>query len=211
MILKKRYDEVMDKIEVTDEMRGRILGNIQKMELEAAPKSNVMPFPNLKKHLSVAACFVVLLVGAFVAGNMTGILQPNNPAVLNPGDGIAEVGTLEELSAHVGFEVEELTGLPFEVTETTYTVYWQELAEIVYSGVGQTATFRKSVGSEDNSGDYNAYANIKNIQIGSLTVTLKGNGDEYTLAIWSADGYAYSIGLSNGISELEWYDFISEV
>ena len=85
------------------------------------------------------------------------------------------------------------------------------MAEIVYSGEGQTATFRKSVGSEDNSGDYNAYANIKNIQIGSLTVTLKGNGDEYTLAIWSADGYAYSIGLSNGISELEWYDFISEV
>ena len=40
---------------------------------------------------------------------------------------------------------------------------------------------------------------------------VKGNGDEYTLAIWSADGYAYSIGLSNGISELEWYDFISEV
>lgn len=208
MTLKKRYDEVMDRIEVTDEMRGRILGNIQKMELEAAPKSNVMPFPNLKKYLSVAACFVVLLAGAFVAGNMTGILQPNNPAVLNPGDGIVDVGTLEELSAHVGFEVEELAGLPFEVTETTYTAYWQELAEIVYSGEGQTATFRKSVGTEDNSGDYDAYADVKDIQFGSLTVTLKGNGDAYTLAIWSADGYAYSVSLSNGIPEREWRNLI---
>ncbi len=210
MTLKKRYDEVMDRIEVTDEMRGRILGNIQKMELEAAPKSNVIPFPNLKKYLSVAACFVVLLAGTFVAGNMTGIFRPNDPAVLTPGDGIVDVGTLEELSAHVGFEVEELTGLPFEVTETTYTAYWQELAEIVYSGEGQTATSRKSVGTEDNSGDYIAYADVKNIQIGSLTATLKGNGngDAYTLAIWSADGYAYSVSLSDGISEIEWRDII---
>ena len=87
MTLKKRYDEVMDKIEVTSEMRGRILGNIQKLELETAPKNNVIPFPNLKKYLSVATCFVVLLVGAFVAGNMTGIFQPNNPVVLTPGGG----------------------------------------------------------------------------------------------------------------------------
>ncbi len=208
MTLKKRYDEVMDRIEVTDEMRGRILGNIQKMELEAAPERNVIPFPNLKKYLSVAACFVVLLAGAFVAGNMTGIFRPNDPAVLTPADGIVDVGTLEELSAHVGFEVEELNGLPFEVKETTYTVYWQELAEIVYTGEGQTATFRKSVGTEDNSGNYNAYANVKNIQIGSLTVTLKGNGDAYTLAIWSADGYAYSASLSDGISEKEWRNLV---
>ncbi len=206
--MKKRYDEVMDRIEVTDEMRGRILGNIQKMELEAAPERNVIPFPNLKKYLSVAACFVVLLAGAFVAGNMTGIFRPNDPAVLTPADGIVDVGTLEELSAHVGFEVEELNGLPFEVKETTYTVYWQELAEIVYTGEGQTATFRKSVGTEDNSGNYNAYANVKNIQIGSLTVTLKGNGDAYTLAIWSADGYAYSASLSDGISEKEWRNLV---
>ena len=208
MTLKKRYDEVMDRIEVTDEMRGRILGNIQKIELEAAPKSNMIPFPNLKKYLSVAACFVVLLVGVFVAGNKTGIFRPNDPAVLTPGDGIVDVGTLKELSAQVGFEVEELNGLPFEVKETTYTVYWQELAEIVYTGEGQTATFRKSVGTEDNSGDYNAYANVKNIQICSLTATLKGNGDAYTLAIWAADGYAYSLSLSDGISEIEWRDII---
>lgn len=36
--MKKQYDEVMDKIEVTDEMRSRILGNIQKMDIETAPK-----------------------------------------------------------------------------------------------------------------------------------------------------------------------------
>ena len=206
--MKKRYDEVMDRIEVTDEMRGRILGNIQKMELETAPETNVIPFPSLKKYLSVAACFVVLLIGAFVAGNMTGIFSPSDPDVLAPGNGIVDVGTLEELSAHVGFEVEELNGLPFEVKETAYIAYWQELAEIVYTGEGQTATFRKSVGTEDNSGDYNVYADVKNIQIGSLTVTLKGNDGAYTLAIWSADGYAYSASLSDGISEMGWRDMI---
>lgn len=209
--MKKRYDEVMEKVEVTAEMRGRILGNIQKLELAAAPKNKVIPFPNLKKYLSVAACFVVLLAGAFVAGNMTGIFRPNDPAVLTPGDGIMEVGTLEELSAHVGFEVEELNGLPFEAKETTYTAYWQELAEVSYTGEGQTATFRKSVGTENNSGDYSDYPFVQDVGIGSLMVTLKGDGDAYTLAIWSADGYAYSISLSNGISEPGWYDFIAGV
>lgn len=207
--MKKRYDEVMGKIEVTSEMRGRILGNIQKMEFETAPKSNVIPFPNLKKYLSVAACFVVLLAGAFVVGNMTSIFRPNDPPVLTPGDGIVEVSTVDELSAHVGFEVEELNGLPFAVKETTYTAYWQELAEICYTGGDQTATFRKSVGTEDNSGDYSDYPTVQKIEIGSLPVTLKGSGDEYTLAIWSADGYAYSISLSDGISELDWQNLIS--
>lgn len=206
--MKRRYDEAMDKIKVTDEMRERILGNIQKLEFETAPQNHVIAFPNLKKYLSVAACFVALLAGALVAGNMTGIFRPNDPAVLTPGDGIVEVGTLEELSAHVGFEVEELNGLPFEVKETTYIAYWQELAEISYTGEGQTATFRKSVGTEDNSGNFNDYFSVQDIDIGSLTVTLKGDNDVYPLAIWSSDGYVYSICLSNGISESEWRNLV---
>ena len=208
--MKKRYDEVMDKIEVTDEMRGRILGNIQKMELETAPKSNVIPFPNLKKYLSVAACFVVLLVGAFAVGNMTGIFQPDEPVVMNPVNGIMDVGTLEELSAHVGFEVEELNGLPFEVKETTYTVYWQKLAEIIYTGESQCATFRKSVGTEDNSGDYDRYADMIHIDLGGGTVTLKGDSGIYVLAVWTDGEYSYSMSLSQGISEMEWHNLLPQ-
>ena len=70
--------------------------------------------------------------------------------------------------------MEELTALPFAVEETTYVSYWNELAEITYTGEGQTAAFRKSPGTEDNSGDYNTYTAIKEIHMGPLTATLKG-------------------------------------
>lgn len=205
--MKKRYDEVMDRIEITDEMRGRILGNIQSMDIAVMPERKVIPLTNIKKYVSVAACLGVLLAGALVAGHMTGIFRPDDPnvAVVN---GIAEVDTLEQLAAAVGFDVEELNALPFEAESTAYTSYWNELAEITYTGGGQTAAFRKSKGTENNSGDYNTYPAVKEIKAGPLTATLKGGGETYVLAAWSADGYAYSIRLSKGISESEWRDLI---
>lgn len=207
--MKRRYDEVMDRVEVTDEMRERILGNLQKIDLAAAANSRVIRFPNIRKYLSAAACFAVLLAGFYAAGHMAGIFRPNEPnvAVVN---GIVEVDTLEQLVDAVGFEVEELTALPFATEETTYASYWNELAEISYTGEGQTATFRKSAGTEDNSGDYNAYSAVKEIHMGPLTATLKGSGEVYTLAVWSADGYAYSICLSDGISESEWQHLLGD-
>lgn len=205
--MKKRYDEVMDRIEITDEMRGRILGNIQSMDIAVIPERKVISLTNIKKYVSVAACLGVLLAGALVAGHMTGIFQPDDPnvAVVN---GIAEVDTLEQLAAAVGFDVEERNVLPFEAESTAYTSYWNELAEITYTGGGQTAAFRKSKGTENNSGDYNTYPAVKEIKAGPLTATLKGGGETYVLATWSADGYAYSIRLSKGISESEWRDLI---
>lgn len=166
-------------------------------------------FPGFKKYLSAAACFAVLLAGVFAVGNMTGFFQPDDPVVMNPVSGIVEVNSLEELSACVGFEVEGLNRLPFKVEETAYTAYWQEMAEIRYTGEGQTATFRKSVGTGDNSGDFTDYLVVKEITAGSLPITLKGDGEVYILAIWAEDGYACSVSLPAGISEVEWYDFVS--
>lgn len=206
--MKKRYDEVMDRIEMTDEMRGRILGNIQSMDIAAMSERKVIRLPNIKKYVSFAACLGVLLAGAFAAGHMAGIFRPDDPnvAVVN---GVVEVDTPEQLAAAVGFDVEELNTLPFEAESTAYTSYWNELAEITYTGGSQSAVFRKSKGTEDNSGDYNTYSAVKEIKAGPLTATLKGGGETYVLAIWSADGYAYSIRLSRGISESEWRNLIS--
>ena len=203
--MKRRYDEVMDRIAVTDEMRRRILRNIQNMDIASAESRGTMPV--FGKYLSAAACFVVLLAGVFAAGHIAGLFQSSGPDV-TIGNGIVEVDTAGQLAAAVGFEVEDLGGLPFTVEKTAYVSYWDELAEITYAGEGQTAAFRKSPGTEDNSGDYNAYSTVKEINAGPLTVTLKGSGEAYTLAVWSAEGYAYSIRLSEGISESEWRHII---
>ena len=62
----RKYDELMEKIEVTDEMRSRILSNLQK---ETAKKTaNILPFPGNRcskyaKIFAVIACSFVLLLG----------------------------------------------------------------------------------------------------------------------------------------------------
>lgn len=205
MTLKRRYDEVMDRVEVTEEMRRRILGNLREMDIPA--NGRAVRFPNIRRSLSAAACLVILLAGVFAAGRLAGA-PSHEGSYTADGNGIVEMESRERLSAAVGFEVEELETLPFTVEETVYRSYWNELAEITYSGEGRTAEFRKSPGTGDNSGDYNVYPDVREVRHGTLTATLKGSGEVYTLAVWSADGYAYSIRLSGGLSESEWYDLL---
>lgn len=69
--------------------------------------------------------------------------------------------------------------LPFTPEQTTYLSYWQEMAEIVYAGEGQTATYRKAPGIADVSGDSNDYTAETVIQAGGCSVALKGTGEAY--------------------------------
>lgn len=94
--------------------------------------------------------------------------------------------------------------LPFTPTEEIYTAYWSELAQVTYSDGTQTAVFRKSAGTEDNSGDYTVYETALQLELEDYTVTLKGDAGGYVLAVWSKDGYAYSLKLSASYPQEEW-------
>ena len=66
MILKKRYDEIMDKIQVTDEMHNRILDHIQKSDLQKTKPFKITWSHTVKKYGSIAACLVILAASAVV-------------------------------------------------------------------------------------------------------------------------------------------------
>lgn len=206
--MKKRYEEIMDQIEVSEEMRARIADRIFAYDFERKSSSGVMRFPSMLKYLSIAACFVVLMAGAFYASRLSHVRQPEDQLVFQTGSSIVEVSSAEELSTAVGFEIEDMSQLPFEPVERIYTAYWDELAEIIYTGSGQTATFRKSYAAEDISGDFNSYSAVKEISVDSLYVTLKGTAGAYTLAVWSDEDYSYSLRLSKGLTEAEWQSVI---
>lgn len=201
--MKKRYDEIMDKIEVTAAMRQRILENLQASTREKPSRSPKARFTPLSKGLSIAACFVILLIGSLALPPLWKHEPPEN-LLTSPTPSITELASAQELSDAVHFEVTDVTGLPFEVEQQTYISYWDELAEIEYSGEGQTATFRKSLGQEDNSGIYQDYPQQQEISVASTTILLKGAADSFTLALWSEDGFSYSLSLSNGLSAVEW-------
>lgn len=231
MILSESYHRIMEKIEVTDEMRERILKNIQaagcaKKDSELSSgiqegchdflRGGKNPRWNLsgtaKRYLAVAACFVILLVGMVAVLKVSQPVEESpdpNHLVLGPAGDIVECFSVEELSEKVGFEVGELSGFPFPVQSVSYYVYWGELAQVEYLGEdGESILYRKSRGEGDNSGDYNSYANVVTEEVEGIEVTLKGDGEKYTLALWQKDGYSVSFNSSEGMAREEILDVV---
>lgn len=202
--MARSYDEIMGKIEVTPEMRQRVL---ERVAQEIAVSSKVVRFPAWRKYLPVAACLALLLVGAAVLPHLLHQAEPGPPVLTVPD--IVEAASMEELSELVGFEVTADVSLPFEVKDTTCCSYWNEMAQIQYTGEAQTATYRQSLGTDDNSGDYNTYSDTIEIAVSDRTVTLKGNSGSYVLAVWTDGTYAYSLSITPGVSEEGWRAIIS--
>ena len=153
----------------------------------------------------MAACLAILIVGATLASNLTNRTPVQSELPIDGTSAIEECTSLEELSTKVGFPVEGLSDLPFEAQQTTYTSYWGELAQIEYSGTdGQTALYRKSLGTDDNSGNYDSFENALQMTIDGIDVTIKGSGENYSLAWWTDGTYAYSVCLSESASQTAW-------
>ena len=193
MTLAEKYNEAMNKIELSAEARQRILGNIQEMDLDEPKRGKVVPFPQWRRGAAVAACAAVVLLAAVTLQNPRMNTEPDEQGGMTVANGIVEVADAQALSEAVGFPVSELTDLPFPATETTYTSYWGELAQISYVGEEQTITLRVQPGSEDVSGDYNNYAEVSTVTINGCDVTFKGNAGTVSTAIWTNDGYSYAV------------------
>ena len=267
MILSKKYNEIMDQVRVTDEMKQRVLQNVkermeenitagekaesegsehksgeaQEQEYGKTPEtgkiihSRFLSYSRTSRYLSVAACIMMLIVGGLTVprllhrGNgllpdstsaavgmepgetMVGFAEPGaeenqdelgGQAGAMVGNGMVEVDSLAELSQVLGFSVPEIKNIPFEVTSTVYTNGWNEFAQVEYQGGNQTESeevlFRKAKGTDDISGDYNVYTDVKEIAVNETAVTLKGENGQYSLAIWQQDGFTYSLSYEPG-------------
>ena len=202
--MRKAYDEIMDHIVVTDEMRARILRNIR--SADSAKKGTVLRFPNWKRYAAIAACFAALLLGALtLPGLLRSSRQPASSADLQTGPNTVVCSSADELSKQLGFPISDVTALPFEPSETAYLCSWGNLGEIDYTGAdGRTAVYRKSPGTDNNSGVYDSFPDTEQLSVGSVTAAVSGDGTQFALAVWTDGTYAYSIVLSDGVSLGTW-------
>jgi hypothetical protein len=216
MTLREKYEEIMEKVVVTDDMRRRILYNVRCADI--APKPKVIRFPHWQRYAAAAACIAVLLIGALT---MTNLLHSRNHPAVSVSDGSAPIVGVQnsvecksavELSKTIGFPISDLSALPFKPASTAYLSSFGEIAEIDYTGAdGETAVYRKSVGTEDNSGIYDTFPDTKQISVGGVSAALKGDGGKYTLAVWTDGTYSYSVVLSSGAGTDEWSAIIKSV
>lgn len=200
-----KYDEVMEKLEVTPEMHARILQNVETQMAEPCKKPN-----RLRRFAALAACLAVLLVGAMALPKFISSPVPEESETMIA-NGMVEVTSKEELSEAVGFPVKSAQSLPFFPQSIYYTSYWGEMAQIDYANGGSTACFRQSLGEEDNSGDWSEYPAQKSLTVNGCAVTLKGEADSYTLAIWQDGTYSYSLSLSAGQPASVWESIVEGV
>lgn len=200
-----KYDEVMEKLEVTPEMHARILQNVETQMAEPCKKPN-----RLRRFAALAACLAVLLVGAMALPKLISSPTPEESET-TIANGMVEVASKEELSEAVGFPVKSAQSLPFFPQSIYYISYWGEMAQIDYANGGSTACFRQSLGEEDNSGDWSEYPAQKSLTVNGCAVTLKGEADSYTLAIWQDGTYSYSLSLSAGQPASVWESIVEGV
>lgn len=206
--MENRYDKVMNNIEVSPEMRQRILNTVNNLDLDKIP-NKVVPFRNYKKYLAIAACFVFLLAGSTILHNR--INMPNNEPPILVAPDIVEFSSAAELSEDIGFRVKEIQEVPFEVEAVKYISSWGDLAEVQYTGKNNTVILRMALGSEDISGDYSEYASIETHSIEGHEVTIKGNDGKYRLAVWQSEGFSYAVQCSEAVSEQELLTIIKSI
>ena len=107
-------------------------------------------------------------------------------------------------------EAGKLAGFSFTVPESVdgYTEKYiaaieNELAEAIFSNGDNNDNalyFRKGVGSEDISGDYNTYDTVEQQTIGDKTVTCKGNDGLIYNATWNDGTYSYAVMCNAGMN-----------
>ena len=255
--MSKAYDEIMDRIVVNDDMRRRVLQNVEKRmvdgagtgenqakkagmkrqpaEKDAKPANNVelqgdsavwgeekrlrrMRRYRISKFLSAVACLALLITGVVVLPQINrGQQEPTSDQEMVGGaNGMESVASADELFQKLGFPVSDLKNLPFTVEHTEYTNGWGKFALIDYEGVdadgnAQSLCYRKGIGEEDISGDYNVYEVEETADVSGVQVTLKGSADGYVLAVWNADGYAYAVSVTKKITKEEMLQIVEEI
>lgn len=73
------------------------------------------------------------------------------------------------------------------------------MIQAFYGEDGNDMLIRKATGTGDISGDYNEYAQTETVD----GVTLKGENDTFSLAIWEKDGYTYSVSVGEALSQTD--------
>ena len=211
-----KYNEIMDHVKVTPEMKKRVLKNVDAhiVQKNRAEKKSAEKEGTTKLNNNLYRILFPVIGTAAAAVLLFGVLVPwNNSRDLNFGrqdhSQVAgafdetEYSSAKELSKGVGFDIKEIGHLPFDVTDTKYLSISGNLAELIYYSGEDRIIYRKSEGGEDNSGDYNSYPTVKELESSDLTITASGDEHGYYLAVWSDGQYSYSLSFDKAVTEEE--------
>ena len=154
-----------------------------------------------RRVAALAACLAVAAGAWTFASRRLPAAPPEE--MVSSAYGIIEYASVEELSRALGFTVKTPGELPFAPEEVSHDAWFGDLAEINYRGAEALLTTRMAAGAEDPSGNYNVYRQVETVPPTDATVTLKGENDRVSLAVWTDGEYAFSVSVEPAISQEE--------
>ena len=137
---------------------------------------------------------------AFAAVMLVFLILPKTPQegdvqITSP---IQEFETLQEAEQSAGFSL----ALPEEfdsAEDAAYVIVSGTILEVSGTADGSPFCVRKGKGTEDISGDYNSYDEVKQVQIAGTEWTCSGNGGQIFLMTKEEDGFSYALSFEQGI------------
>ncbi len=171
----------------------------------------------MKKLIAITMCCVIVLsaaacsapadtIGAETAEpevaviDDAGELGGETVEVPNPFTDCADIAEAEKLA---GFDMTLPEGI--EAKLIAYRVIEGDMIEIIYfsgeSSESEIMRFRKAKGTDDISGDYNKYTEASSIESENRHIDTRGKDGMVYAAVWSDNGYAYSMTFQGGASK----------
>lgn len=160
----------------------------------------------MKRMLLLLLCAAAAL--SLTACGKSGGEKSEEAQIANP---IVEYETLAEAEKAVGFTMTAPETFN-RFADRTVQVIGGKLLQLTYlNDHGQRLILRKAVGDEDISGDYNQYPQNSMMEWDNGGATFKGEDDMFSVAAWTADGFAFSMTTDEPMSEGDVLSLISRV
>lgn len=105
-------------------------------------------------------------------------------------------------------DAQKLAGFAFQVPDTvtgyadrSISAIANDIIQLRYDNQkDQSVLLRKAAGTEDVSGDYNTYDQVKTVTVKEKSVTMKGRDGKVFVAVWTQNGYSFAIDSDAGLS-----------
>lgn len=165
----------------------------------------------LKRIFSLALGTALALSLVACGSNDNPAADNSKPGAVQPPSNYVDCDTLEEAIEMAGIEIsipEVIKGYDdctFRANKT------DGMIEVIFQNDDDEIRFRKGLGDEDISGNYNDFSEKNDVNVDGSTVQIKGSDGKVNIATWSKDGYSYSIDSTKAMDKTVMTDLIKTV
>ena len=142
-------------------------------------------------------------------GDVITFTKDSEPSTQIPNP-FTEYKTVDEAVSALTFSPMLPTAVPSDYKLDYISALGSDFLQIVYKNGDKELMYRTAVGSEDISGDYNVYKNVKKVNIAGAEVTVREADGKYSI-IWNKGENAFALYSGGGLTEKDMTDIINNL